>query len=433
MATPARALALRVLLDVEHGPGTLADRLARPDVAQLQRRDRAFLHELVLGTLRRRGAIDHALGPLLDRPLERVDVRLRAVLRLGAHQLLHLRVPPRAAVHEAVAMARAASPRGAGLVNAVLRRLAREGAPREPDPEREPLTWLTTCGSLPDWLAKRWLARFGPAGAVHRARAGLAEPEAAFRLNPRLPDAMGRVEAAGLEPRASGVPGAWIASAGGASGLHATGVIYLQDEAAQQIAALAAGAGRTLDACAAPGGKALLLADLLAERREAGLVVAAEASPRRLETLASLARRWGPPSLELVQADAERPPFADLAFDQVLVDAPCTGLGTLARHPDLRWRVAESDLAAHAARQGRLLHALASATRHGGRIVYATCSSEPEENDQVVDGFLATHPEFHREALPESARGLGTGDAGFFAAILRRERASPSWYSGRSS
>ncbi len=433
MSTPARAIALRVLSDVERGPGTLADRLARADVADLPPRERAFLHELVLGTLRRRGAIDHALGRLLDRPLDRVDPRLRAVLRLGAHQLLHLRVPARAAVHESVALARSVSPRGAGFVNAVLRRLAREGPPPEPDPERDPLAWLTTSGSLPEWLAERWLARFGPSGAVSRARGASVEPPAVFRLNRRHPDALQRIVAAGCEARPAATPGAWIADGGRPADLHAAGVLYLQDESAQRVAALACGPGRTLDACAAPGGKALLLADWLEERGETGFVVAVEASRRRLETLARLARTWGSPGLHLVRGDAERPSFASMAFDQILLDAPCSGLGTLARHPDLRWRVHGPDLASHAARQRRLLDALAPLLRVGGRIVYATCSSEPEENDQVVAAFLAARRDYRLEALPAAAADLATGEAGFFAAVLRREGDSPSWYSGCSS
>ena len=255
-----------------------------------------------------------------------------------------------------------------------------------------------------------------------RARAALEEPPAVFRLNPRLPDALSRVHAAGLEPRPADAADAWIATAGRPSDLHAAGIIYLQDVAAQRVAALASGPGLTLDACAAPGGKAILLADRLAARAEPGLVVAAEASARRLATLTALARQWGSPRLRIVRADAERSPFAPHLFDQMLADAPCSGLGTLARHPDLRWRVIESDLAAHAARQRRLLEALAPLARRAGRLVYATCSSEAEENHDVVRTFLASHHDFHEEPLPDDARDLASGDLGFFAAVLRRVR-----------
>lgn len=415
MATPARVLAFQVLRDADRGPGTLADRLARPDVAGLDPRDRGFLHELVLGTLRRRGALDHALAPLLDRPLERVDADLVWALRLGAHQLLHLRVPARAAVDEAVELARSTRPRGAGFVNAVLRRLAREGPPQEPG---EPLAWLTSAGSLPDWIARRWLARFGPKGAIERARRAQLEPAAVFRLNPRVPDALERATAAGLEARPLDLPGAFLAGAGRPADLHAQGILYLQDEHAQRIGRLAAGPGRTLDACAAPGGKATLIADLV--HATGGRVVAAEASRARLATLARLAALWGCPNLAIVGADARRPPFSASRFEQVLLDAPCSGLGTLARNPDLRWRVREGDLASHAARQRDLLAAVAPLVRPGGRLVYATCSSEPEENAAVVTGFLEAHAGFTRLPLPSEAATLETGDAGFFAAVLGR-------------
>jgi 16S rRNA (cytosine967-C5)-methyltransferase len=414
VATPARALALRVLCDAERGPGTLSDRLARPDVGGLDPRERGFLHALVLGTLRNRGAIDHALRPLLDRPLERVDREILQVLRLGAHQLLHLRVPARAAVDESVGLARARAPRGAGFVNAVLRRLAREGPPPEP---ADPQEWLVSAGSLPAWLAERWLRRLGAHGARELARRGLEEPPAVFRLNPRIPDALERAREAGLQPHALDCPGAFRAEAGRPADLHAAGVLYLQDELAQRIGLVTAGPGRTLDACAAPGGKAMLIAD--AVLADGGKLVAAEASQPRLATLSRLAALWGCPNLAVVGADAARPPFPAPSFDQVLLDAPCSGLGTIARNPDLRWRVREADLAAHGRRQLSLLSALAPLVRPGGRLVYATCSTEPEENADVVAAFLARDGSFRLEPAPPLASGLD-GSAGFFASVLRR-------------
>src|SRR5262245_19951294 len=203
MPTPARRAAFRVLERVEARAGTLADLLADPDALalNLDPRERGFLHELVLGTLRHRGLVDHALGPLLDRPLDRVDAPVRTVLRLGAYQILRLRVPHRAAVDESVDLARDTQPRAAGFVHAVLRRLARDGMPPLPEPSADPLGWLSTEGSLPRWLAARWIDRWGAALAVSRARAFLATPPLAFRLNPRRPDALDRVRAAGLDPQ----------------------------------------------------------------------------------------------------------------------------------------------------------------------------------------------------------------------------------------
>jgi 16S rRNA (cytosine967-C5)-methyltransferase len=428
MATAARRLAYRVLREVEGGGTTLADRLAQPDVQDLAPRDRAFLHELVLGTLRVRGAIDFALAPLLERQtIERLHPAVRAVLRLGAHQILHLRVPDRAAVSESVDLARGVAPRASGLVNAVLRRLAREGPPAPPDPEKDPLGWLTTAGSLPSWLAERWLHRLGPATAVARARTWLSPPPVVFRLNPRVPDAFAQAVTAGVAPVALTVPGAWLASAGSPYDLAAKGVLYVQDQGSQMVGRLAEGGRRTLDACAAPGGKSTLLADA---NGPGATVVAAEASPRRVRTLAELVRRWGAPGVHVVAADGLRPPLRG-TFDAVLIDAPCSGLGTLARHPDIRWRAKPGDLPYHAARQGALLRSLSPLVRPGGTLVFATCSPEPEENEGVVEPFLSSHPDFALARAPEWADPLVDGpfyrtlperDGGdaFFAARLTR-------------
>lgn len=431
----ARPLALAVLGTLRRGGGTLADALATEEIACLDTRERAFLHELVLGTLRQRGWLDHVTGALSRRPGRRPPPAVRDVLRLGAYQLLFLRVPPHAAISESVALARTVAPRGGapGFVNAVLRRLQREGPPAPPDPEADPLGWLTSAGSLPRWLAERWLGRHGPAEAVARARALLEPPPTFFRFNPRVPEAREAALEAGLALESTSLPGAWKATAGPVGALSERGLIYVQDLGSQVVARLAVSPGRILDACAAPGGKALLLAD---EIGGSGRVVAAEVAPRRLRTLAELRARWGADEVLLVGADGQRPPFR-APFDVVLVDAPCSGLGTLARHPDIRWRVRAPDLHRHARRQRALLEALASLVRPGGRLVYATCSVEYEENVGVVEPFLDNHPEFTLEELPPWAGPYASGgfvemsptrDAGdsFFAAPLRRARSARS-------
>lgn len=427
MPSPARALALSTLRRVGTGTVTLADSLAASDVERLDPRERAFLHELVLGTLRRRGWLDHALERLSSRPLERLSPGVLDALRLGVYQLLFLRVPAHAAVSEAVELARSVEPRSAGFANAVLRRLQREGPPPEPDPVAEPLDWLTTAGSLPRWLADRWLARLGPEAAVARARAALDPPPTHFRLNPRVPGVAADLVAAGIESRPTAVPGALESEGGRLTSFAERGALYVQDAGSQLVAHLAATDGCVLDACAAPGGKALLLADL---GRPGTRVVAAEAFRRRLDSLVRSVARWGAPNLWPVAADALFPPFTR-PFDGVLLDAPCSGLGTLARHPDIRWRLAPADLPRHAARQKALLHALAPLVRPGGRLVYATCSVEPEETEQVVLPFLEARRDFSAEPLPAWAEPFAQGrfaatgpprhrgDA-FFAARLRR-------------
>ena len=427
MATLARQLAFRILLDVARGGTTLADRLAGPDVERLDRRDRALLHELVLGVLRHRGMLDSVLRPLTSRPFEGLDLRVREALRLGAYQLLRTRVPPRAAVSESVDLVRQAAPRASGLANAVLRRLERDGPPPSPSPEDDPLAWLTTEGSLPTWLAERWLARLGPQAAVARARAFLDVPPVAFRLNPRVQDAPHRVREAGLEPRPLAVPGAWEATAGRAAELAAAGVLYVQDQGSQMVARLAAGRGLALDACAAPGGKTTLMADLAGDE---GIVIAAEVSGARMPDLRRLIHRWGCRNVRLARADANRPPFRG-PFDAVLLDAPCSGLGTIGRHPDIRWRVRPEDLETQSRRQAGLLAALAPLVGGGGVLVYSTCSSEPEENEEPVEAFLRANHGFRTAALPDWAGPFAEppylrtrperdrGDS-FFAAVLER-------------
>ena len=429
MSSAARPLALRVLAALRRGRGTLADALATDEIERLDARERAFLHELVLGTLRRRGWLDHVVAGLSARPGSRAKPAVRDVLRLGVYQLLFLRVPAHAAVSESVALARAADPRGgaAGFVNAVLRRLERQGPPPEPDPARDPLRWMTSAGSLPPWLAERWLARLGPEAAVARARALLEAPPTFLRFNPRAGHARQSAREAGLVVHATAVPDVWEATAGPLVELAARGLIYVQDLGSQVVARLAASPGTVLDACAAPGGKALLVADAVAPE---GRVVAAEVAPRRLRTLAALQARWGADNLLVVGADGLHPPF-HRPFDTVLVDAPCSGLGTLARHPDIRWRLGPEDVERHARRQRALLDALLPLVRPGGRLVYATCSVEDEENEGVLQPFLADHPELRPEELPPWAQRFAAGpflkmsparDRGdaFFAARLRR-------------
>lgn len=426
MPTKARTLAFRILREVEGGGPTLAEALARPELNTLEPRERAFLHELVLGTLRHRGALDFALAPLVDRPLEKVHPPLLAALRMGAHQILNLRVPDRAAVDESVELARSAKPFGTGFVNAVLRRLVRDGARAAPDPALDPAGFLTSTGSLPPWLATRWLAALGPQTAVARAQAFLSVPKASFRFNPRHGDAFAKAEAAGLTALPGLVPGCFYATSGRPIELAEEGRLYLQDEGSQLVAHLAAGPGLRLDMCAAPGGKALLMADLAGET---GTVVAGEASPRRLAAMTSLAARWGSANLRVVAADALRPPFRR-AFAAVLLDAPCSGLGTIGRHPDIRWRARARDLPGHAQRQRAMLDRAASLVAAGGRLVYSVCSAEPEETVEVLLPFLAAHGEFRPEPLPDWAAPFADGDFArtvperhggdaFFAACLR--------------
>jgi 16S rRNA (cytosine967-C5)-methyltransferase len=426
VTTSARLGAFHVLCTAEAPGATLAERLLDPEIDGLPARERAFLHELVLGTLRSRGSIDHALAALADRPLERLDPHVLTILRLGAHQILNLAVPDHAAVSESVALARGETPRAAGFVNAVLRRLARDGPAALPDPQTDPRAWLTTGGSLPPWLADRWLSGLGPERAVRRARALLAHPARVFRVNPRVKEALARV--APFDPRPRRVPGAFEAREALPKELAQEGVVYIQDEGSQLAAAVLPLSPPVWDACAAPGGKTTALADRLGG---AGLVVATENSRSRLRTLARLVRRWGAGNVRLVCASALAPPLL-VPQRAILLDAPCSGLGTLSRHPDIRWRARPEDLPRHAERQRALLESTAACLAPGGALVYATCSLEPEENEGVLGPFLDAHRDFRALPFPEWAESFRSGlfaralpedtnGDGFFVGLLGRD------------
>jgi 16S rRNA (cytosine967-C5)-methyltransferase len=438
MAASARLLAARILLDMETRGPTLAERLAGADLNALPARERAFLYELVHGVLRARGSLDAALSPLLSRSLARLDPPVRTVLRLGAHQILSLRVPDRAAVSESVDLLRATAPRsatrgGAGLVNAVLRRLAREGAAASADPERDPRGWLVSTGSLPEWLADRWLGALGPEVAVARARSFRQQRRRCdLRLNERRHPEAARGARAELALEPLTVPAGFATSDNaGAARLAERGIVFIQDQGSQIVAAVSAQGSRILDLCAAPGAKTTAMSDALIGRGEdRGAIIALEASTRRVATLARLVRLWGGENIHCVQADGRHPPLCG-GFDSVLVDAPCSGLGTLGRNPDLRWRVTPEDLPRHALLQRELLEAAAAQVARGGLLVYSTCSLEREENEDIVEAFLAQHDAFVPGPVPAWADTFRDGrylrvlpeehgGDGFFVAVMRR-------------
>jgi 16S rRNA (cytosine967-C5)-methyltransferase len=397
--------------------------------AELQRRplpprDVALATEIVYGTLRWQRYLDWILAPHSRRPLAALDARVRVLLRLTAYQLVFLdRVPAYAAVHDAVGLAGGA-PGVAGYVNAVLRAFARRGAAeREPAPPRDPVEALATRCSFPGWLAARWVARHGPAEAEALMRALNERPPLTVRANTlrtsrealaaRLRDETGAtVEATPLAPdglrvQGGGDPGGWPA--------FVEGQCVVQDEASMLVARLLEpAAGATLaDVCAAPGTKTTHLAQLMHDR---GRVLAFDPQPARLARLVDAVARLGVTIVEPVAGDVETvaPRWAG-ACDGVLVDAPCSNLGVLRRNPEAKWRRQPADLAAAGARQRAILDAAAALVRPGGRLVYATCSLEPEENDEVVRDFLAGHAAF---TVDPPTAGPVSPDAGGFVRCL---------------
>ena len=443
-----REAAVRVLLELDAHSATLGTAIERERGSLTDPRDRALLIELAAGTLRWRARLDALLTACARRPAAAIDPPVRELLRISAYQLEYLtRVPPHAVVHEAVETARRLGrPRAAGFVNAVLRGWLRRRAtlrlpprPSDDGSREEWIAYLSTSLSHPAWLVGRWLDRVGPDATRRWCEYDNQTPLLAAR--PSVPDAGARLadtlaaRGVTVEPLRYVTDG-WQLPAGVLGDLPAEvrHELYLQDEASQVLAhAVGARPGETvLDLCASPGGKSLVLA---ADMDARGRLVSCDARPGRVRLLATTLRHAGLPA-RVVQLDAARPlPFGPI-FDRVLVDAPCSGLGVLARDPDLKWRRREDDLGPLAAQQAAILQSAAAVVRPGGTLVYATCSSEPEETDAVIESFLARSP-FDRgrppapAAVPRLAELLtpaGTlrtwpfahGLDAFFAAFLQR-------------
>ena len=435
--TPGRILTASILEEVESG--------RRLDVAweasgAAASPERAWIRTLAYGTVRLRGRIDHFLSRFTTRPLHELDPPVRTALRMGAFQILGMgSVPDYAAVSQSVEQVKGTRGRAAaGLVNAVLRKVAREplGQSAFPDPETDLEGYLTTWGSHPGWLVRRWLRAFGPEGARALVEANNREPDIYLRpVGTRARDADSVLAAAGLCAAGAGGEGGgvpWIRLRPGVDPAEALGLVpgVIQDPAASLVVEYTSPEPGSLvaDLCAAPGGKALALSGI------AGVVLAADLSWRRLARVvegwrglaghgSARARLWP------VVADARFPPLRDAGT--VLVDAPCSGTGTLRRHPDGRWRVTAEAIRTLARVQGAILGAVSSVVPRGGLLVYATCTLEPEENWCQVESFLARHPGFRVEpgagAKPFlDGRGClavlpqESGFDGAFAARLRR-------------
>ena len=426
-AASARAVAARVLERVETD-GAFADLALDAELRRrsLPVRDVALATELILGTLRWQRYLDWILAPHSRRRLPALDPRVRVLLRLTAYQLAFLeRVPAFAAVNDAVTLARAA-PGVAEYVNAVLRAFARRGvAEREPALPRDPLEALATRCSFPTWLAARWLGRYGAEEAEALMRALNARAPLTVRANTlrTTREALAaRLREEGLEARATALaPEGLVVEGGGDPGrwrAFVEGLCVLQDEASMLVARLLEpAAGTTIaDVCAAPGTKTTHLAQLMDNR---GRVLAFDPQAARLARVGEQAARLGVTIAETAEGPVEMlaPRWAG-ACDGVLVDAPCSNLGVLRRNPEVKWRRQPADVAAAGARQRGILAAAAGLVRPGGRLVYATCSLELEENDDVARDFLAARPDFSVE--PPAACPVAPDAAGFVRCLPHR-------------
>lgn len=392
--------------------------------------DRRLATLLVYGTLARRLTLDHTLAAYLARPLASLDLRVREVLRLGLFQIAFLdRVPAYAAVNTSVALVKSGARNAAGLVNAVLRRATREGLAELPDSDETHRYSVEL--SHPRWLVERWIAELGKNDALELMRANNERmPNVLRALVPRS-QALKELADAGIVAEQTR-----FAPDGIRSSLPVTlpGVVIPQGEASQ-LAALLVGAepgARVLDACASPGGKTAYLARQVGP---AGRVTAVDPASRATARIQRLLDSAAITNVDIVNRRIEDFPPEPGGFDAVLVDAPCSGLGTTREHPEIRWRRTPEDIVELATRQRAVLAAASTHVAPGGVLVYATCTLLEQENDQIVDEFLAANPMFGDERSLPATLGAGAelcehgrlrtfphrhDMAGFFAARMRR-------------
>jgi len=450
--SPARRAAFEILRRVEQEAAYASALLGALD-QHLRADDRALCHELVLGVSRHRLWLDRVLEHFANRSVEEFDLPVKVALRIGLYQLRFLtRVPPSAGVNESVNLVRAARLKSAAaLVNAVLRR-----ATREPDYDpttnvEDPAERLSIETSHPQWLIERWINSFGFDETAGLARANNQAAPVAFRLTVKAckrKESSRRIleelELSAGRTLPSGIaPGAWrlnenstdpIGESVDARGLlhklSREGLIYFQDEASQLVAQLLATEphDRVLDVCAAPGSKTTLVAALAPE----ATIIAGDLHEHRIRTLRELAKIQAINGIRTIVHDATRAlPFAEGSFDRVLVDAPCSGTGTLRRNPELRWRLTPRDITELQSKQKQILGNAAMMVRPGGLILYSTCAIETDENESVIASFVQSHSGFHPTPLLAASDLLTESGAvrtwphrhdvdGFFVIGLRR-------------
>ncbi|MSN25068.1 MAG: 16S rRNA (cytosine(967)-C(5))-methyltransferase RsmB [Geobacter sp.] len=428
--------------------GGFADRLIDNELAggALTGPDRGLFAELVFGVLRRQGTLDHILSQLLEKPLKELDPHALVILRIGLYQLTCLdRIPESAAVNESVNLAKLIAPRTSGLVNAVLRNYLRQ---REsitfPDLATDGVKSIAVRHSQPEWLAEHWVGQLGIGDADKLAEASSQQPPLTLRVNTlrtTRDELIQEFEKVGVSAMACRYSHDGIAVAG----RHAiialpgfeSGLFAVQDEASQ-LAGLLLGAkpGETVwDACAAPGGKSCHIAQQMDDR---GRLIATDISRSKLTIVQENARRLGINCLSTAVADLHQcDTFPEGLFDRILLDAPCSGLGVIRRNPEAKWRLNYGDITRLATVQKALLKNASSLLKPGGSLLYSTCSTSVEENEEVVEDFLLHHPDFVLENLNElfpawkelfefygmfRAWPHKHGMDGFFAARIRKKK-----------
>ncbi len=428
----SRALALSVLVKVERGGRS--DRLldAALRASPLEARDRRLATEIIYGSLRRQATLDRTLTRFCDQPLERLEPVVRCTLRLAAYQCAFLgSVPCHAAVFASVEAVKAHRPRATGLVNGVLRAWLRAGALLD-----EGDGSLAARLDVPPWLAKRWLARYGEAATEAWWRAALEPAPRALRVHPRVLStaaALAMLGDAGVVAEKSPAVDHCVRVSRGSlaacDALH-KGLMTPRNEAGQLVTELLPpGDGWTVDACAGRGGKSVQLA-------EAGApgVLALDVDATQLGDARTAAANAATPEVRFACADLTSAFPVRGRFDRILVDAPCSGVGTVRRHPEIKWRLDARRLGRLARRQRQLLSRGLAALAPGGLLLYVTCSTEPEENEAVIEAVMRSHRHIRQKALEfDSVADVIGNDGcfrtypvqpeldGFFAALLWRQ------------
>jgi 16S rRNA (cytosine967-C5)-methyltransferase len=433
-ATPARQCAYAVVRRAFE-QDAYADRAFRGEAqrAGLDERDRAFAMRLAYGTVQRRATLDWVLESLAKRPLEKLDPPVLAALRLGLYELLYMGTPDRAAVGESVELVKSAAPHAHAFVNAVLRRAARESPALVGQLDDSTPAGAALLHSHPLWVVERWFDELGPEAADALMRENNEPAESAVRANRLRAEADAVVEALAAEnvkahtdaiaPEAVVLDGPYDVHA---SRLFEEGLVMPQSRASMLVARAVDPRPdeRVLDLCAAPGAKTTHLAALMHDRGE---VVAVESDPGRGEAISHNAARLGATSVRVVTGDAAEPAFGD-GYDRVLVDPPCSDLGTLQSRPDARWRKSVEQVEELVALQRRILDAAATAVKPGGRLVYSTCTISAAENVRQVQDFLSANANFRvcdltiwQPRLAVEPPDGGTRPAGFLQTLPYRD------------
>ncbi len=431
--SPARTTCYQILCDIESRRVYSDDALNSDKMLGLEIRDRHLTTEIVYGTLRWQALLDYVLSGASTRPWPKVQTGAKILLRMSLYQMWKMdRIPEYALVNDAVELAKRELGQGIdGYVNGILRNLTRAHPWKENDFLRRVPQWIQV--SLPEWLYKRWHARFGERGARDFALSLNQPPQAAVRA---FKETTSEAAFPFAVMNSDLVPGAFIrtdATDAGTEVHHNPPAFQFQDEASQLIPHLLhpQRGWKIWDACAAPGGKTGILAKICGD---SGRIIASDLRREKIVRLVQFLKSSGMHTADVLVADARRPAPFRSCFDAVLADVPCSGLGTLRRNPEIKWQFQKKEFAGLQETQTRILHTVSSAVRVGGWLLYSTCSTEPEENEQVIKAFLDAHPGFclqtpeyppgiekwtGRDSMVRTFPGKHLWD-GFFASLMMR-------------